>query len=273
MTSDETRPPYDAELPILAELEGAWRAAAIRAIEAPADAASAATAARGPRRLAPATASALPAPERSAAAQRPRREHDVLRTRRGASAHRFDAGRVARRVGVLTGLTCLLAASAVAMRSLVSDDAPDPTQRTSATVRLASGTVDGSRWFLDAYRRGSETCYDLIAAGRLATACEEAPGPRDLHVDGTLGPMTRVVIGLSGSEIRSVRVSEGSEQRVVPTTAVPTRGTARAARLPRGLRFFVATLPRTDAPVGSTSARVVRYDRSGERVGAAIVKP
>lgn len=245
MTSDDVNTPYDPELPILAELEQSWRLVARRALEPePAPVAAAAAA--------PAAAATPAAP---------------ARRRRGSAA------RVARRAVVLTGLGCLVAASAVATRSLVDGRENDPTLRTSRTVRLADGRVDGQPWLLDGYRRDAEVCYDLVAAGRVATGCRRAPGPRELHIDGTLAPLTRVVIGIVGAEVARVRVSDGAERASAPTRALTSTPGARAAQLPRAVRWFVVTVPRPRSGAQSAGARVTGYDERGQALARQRIAP
>ena len=233
--------PYDLDLPILAELEQAWYAAAQRAT-APVDA------------LEPTVGVAR-------------------RARRRVAARRAAANRIARRAVVLTGLGCLVAASAVATRSLVDTSDRDPTLRTSATARLAEGTIDGQTWQLSGYRRDEQLCYDLIAAGRVATACQPPPTTRELQVDGTLAPLTRIVIGYAGSEIARVRVVEGHQHVVVSTQPLSSIARASAARLPRDLRWFVATLPRGAGAPSRAGAHVVGYDRGGRRLDSRRLFP
>ncbi|MDO8209335.1 hypothetical protein [Conexibacter sp. CPCC 206217] len=249
--------PYDLDLPILAELEQAWCAAAQRAIGP-----SAAHAPAADRVHAPATVSA-PAHSPGIA----------VRTRGRAAARREAAGRIARRVLVLTGLGCLVAASAVATRSLVDTGGSDPTLRTSATARLASGMIDGQHWLLNGYRRDHQLCHDLIAAGRVATACQPPPSARELQIDGTLAPLTRIVIGYTGDEIDRVAVIEGRRRVIVPTQPLTSAAGARAARLPRELRWFVALLPRGDGAPSHAGAEVVSYDQDGVRLERRRLRP
>lgn len=236
MTSDDVNTPYDPELPILAELEQSWQLVVRRTLEP------------------------APAPARVDAAP-------------ASPLRRRSAARVARRAVVLTGLGCLVAASAVATRSLVDSRDGDPTLRTSATVRLADGRVDGQPWLLDGYRRDAEVCYDLIAAGRVATGCRRVPGPRELRVDGTLAPLTRVAIGIAGARVARVRVSDGDERASAPTRELTSVPGARAAQLPRGVRWFVVTLPRPRAGTAAAGARVTAYDARGRQLAAQRIVP
>lgn len=259
MTSDDPTLPYDPELPILAELESAWHTAAARVTT--------------PER---ATPSAAPAPVRSRT--RPRRE-----------PWRAVAARGARRAGLLTGLGCLVAASAVATRSLVAPPAPDPTLRTGATVRLAAGRLDGQPWFLDAYRRDRQLCHDLLAGRQVATACAAPPPRRGLQVDGTRTATTRVVVGYAGASVARVRLRGEGHDVVVPTHPLPAAASASAGRAtapPGGTaaaadpsaaastRWFVALLPRAAAGrAAATGVTVTARDAAGRRLSTQRVHP
>ncbi len=237
MTSDDVNTPYDSELPILAELERSWTLAAQSSSLV------------GER--------AAVGRERGAAA----RERAGAARARGA-ARRERSARVARRALALTGLGCLVAATAVATRSFVDAGEQDPTLRDGPTVRLAAGTLPDGDWQLDGYRRGDELCHDLVAAGQVATGCRPLPGARELHVDGTLSPRTRVVVGFGGELLTRVRVTAGATQAIVTTHALTTADGAGASSLPRAVRWFSVTLPR---PAGSSPRRaaVTGYDVDG----------
>lgn len=268
MTSDTPRP-FDAELPILAEIEAAL-VAELRGREA---------AARGRPPIAPAPQSApaadpkaggrgarlTPRP-RTHLSPRPRaRLAPGPHTRLGRPRRRpptgIRTGRAARRVLVLVLLTCLLAAAALAARSLVGDGGTVVPAR-PVPIAAAERASDGG-WSLSAYRRGDRLCHAFLAAGSVATRCGPAPGPRAVRIDGLLTPQRRYVVGMVGDAVAEVLVQIGGARHVRRTLPVPRATRHARTALPRGLRWFVVALPRKRTASREAPARVTPRSASG----------
>jgi hypothetical protein len=189
-------------------------------------------------------------------------------TRERSSARR-DMARIVRRVLLLVVPVGLVAATAVATRTLVSstgDSLPPPTQ----AAPLGAGGSDAERWTLTASRRGSQLCDAFFVSASVATRCADEPGPRELLLDGARSPRARYVVGLAGASVRSVSVRVGGFHRTVATRPPEDAVAARRARLPTGIRWFVVTVPRQ--PLGrAAAASVVPRGGDGRALGPATV--
>jgi hypothetical protein len=248
-------PPYDPELPILAELEQALHARAAEAVSTAAGARRAAAGGRDP--AADRRGAVAPAPARRA---------------RGGALRRRGAV-VVRRSAVLVSLSLLVGATAVATRSIVAGGGAtgDPSLRTTRAVELGAGSAEGERWTLSAARRGGDLCHGLLAGGAVATRCEEPPTPAQLVVDGLATGRARYVVGLTGGRVETVVVTRGETRRAVSTRALSPTAAALRARLPRDLRWFVVALPPTAPTDRPLAATVAGRDRAGRPLGRPVL--
>lgn len=226
---------YDPELPILAELESAYR-----------------------REL---TTQLRPA----------------ARRRRGP--HRELApGRITRRALLLVGLVSLVGASALAGSGVLGGAGRGAGRRSAARgsgagsgsgagpVLLSSGDAGGEHWLLHAYTRGASTCYAMFIAETAASSCAAPPGGAGVRVTSALGAEHRLLAGLTGPGAARALVRVGARAEIVPTHPLPRAATATAARLPAGVRWFVAVFP-GESSLHAAPAHVTPLGAAGRPTG------
>jgi len=264
---DEMRARYDSELPFLAELEGLLRA---RAVMAQAATAGGPAPVRTRRQLSGGRARVGFGDAHELRIHRPQQQIDPppRRSRRGAAwAARGSAARVARRTLTLALLGCLIGASALATKSLVTSSTPsDPGLRTSAATTLGTGGAGADAWTLSAYRRGVELCHDFLVARTLASSCDLPPSADGVVTDGAITPTRRFVVGFAGERVGSIEIQTGKRHLRVPTRQLPDAAAGRAASIPTDVRWFVAPLPRPSYRPGP--AHVTPLDMRGRALGA-----
>lgn len=273
---------YDPQLPILAELEDHIRGLALAAEAAPvggaATAGGGATAGGAATRVAGGGLSAGRPPGGMAAGgtaagseartpagprtERPRTAPRRPSRGRPSLAVRGTGGRLLRRGAVLALLGCTVGATATAL-----DRASDRARDASPGV-VASGSVGGASWRLEVTRSAGRLCPALVVAGSsapgaaLSTDCVAAPTGTEVVSTTTLAAERAVVGGLTGPDVRAVRVSVGSRRRTVRTVALAPGG-------PAGPRAFAVVLRRPRGGV-NVVPRVRPLDAEHRSAGPAV---
>jgi hypothetical protein len=160
---------------------------------------------------------------------------------------------MARRVVLAVALICLLAGVAVAAHFTVGGGGSANTK--PQLIAKSAG------WRLLGWRHGGHLCVELRSGGEVSEGCVPAVGP--LRATSVLGGTRRLVGGLDGPRVRSVVIEVGGHRVRAKTRAPIDPATARAAGLPSGSRWFIATFPRAaDGP-----ARILARGEGGARLG------
>jgi len=172
-------------------------------------------------------------------------------------------GRMVRRTAILGGLLCLLAASALGARSVLSTTTPSPLAvRQGAFVLVASGARGRDSWTLRLYERGGQLCRAFVVAGaEESSRCAPAPSRDSLGVSTLESARYGYLFGVTGLHVHAVGVRIGASMLTVATR--PLAGArAAAAGLPHSARYFVAIatrLPGAEEPPASVTALDPRH--------------
>ena len=197
---DELEP---RDVPILAELEVEFRALVVDAY--------------APARLRP-LAAAPPSPAVAPPAVAPRAPRRLS----------FATGRRILRRGALAGaLAGAVGATALATRSIVGHD--------PAAATIVLERAGGNELTLRRYR--GRLCLDITDADGVASRCAGTPSASAVVPLSAATAGARVVAGLAGADVTSVRVQIGTRRRDAVTRAAGGPGAAR------DLRWFSVAFP------------------------------
>lgn len=200
---------------------------------------------------------ALKAPARR---ERPLRVAPQRRLRR-------QSVRITRRALVLVVLVSLVGSSALAASVVLSGSAKPKAPSKAAPVTLAAGAAGGQRWQLETYLYDGARCYAIFDGATVASRCGSPPPANDVGAVSALSASSRLVAGLAGARVASVRVRVGGISRTVATRPAGA-GESANGRLPAGLRWFAAVLPSDVNEDDAEPAQVTPLGGSGRQTAA-----
>jgi hypothetical protein len=193
----------------------------------------------------------------------------VVKSRRRA---RVPLGRMTRRTATLTGLLCLLAATALGAGSIFlgggTARSPSVVVHQGPFVDLANGSAGSDRWGVRIYQRNRDVCRAFVLIEQQAVArCQPEPGPSAAQATLAVSATHSFVFGVAGARVASVLVRSGGSSKGAVTHPLPASA-RRATGMTGADRYFVISLIRPPEGNGEPLARVVALDSNGDTLGA-----
>jgi hypothetical protein len=173
-------------------------------------------------------------------ARRERRRQERA-ARRGRWLQPIGWLRSGRRVVTLSTILLLIGATTWAATKIGSRSRP---AANGHPITAASGQAGSEAWKLQAWLDGGQLCRALLAGGVEQSSCQPLPQADGAQTLTLVSASNRYAAGLAGAKVRLVRVRIGAV--TVEATTRPLPSDAINAGLPRGLRWYLASLHRRD---------------------------